>query len=179
MNALNKIILKTAVTGLVWTAVVFCYGLGIFAMSFPGMMASFYDTVGDKRLSTMYHERVYKRNPTPSNLYTILDKSIILKDHGRVIKYFDKFYDLPDYEARVVKIREYKEKRALKDGLTETLWELACNEDNRLRFSYIDALIAKKRIPEAIEAYGEHSEFILEIFREQLKTILGINDEDE
>lgn len=177
MSALNKIIFKTAVAGLVWTAAVFCYGLGIFAMCFPGAMASFYDTVGDKRLSAMYHERVYERNPTPDNLYMILNKSISFNDSNRIIKYFDKFYARKDYATRVAQIREDREKRATADGHTGTMWELASNEDSRLRLAYINAFIELDRLSDALNAYNKHGEFVHEIFHEELKTILGIDNE--
>jgi len=150
VSALNKIILKTAVAGLVWTAVVFCYGLGIFAMSFPGAMARFYDTVGDKPLGAMYHERVYKRNPTPENLYTTLDKFIQIKNHDKVIKYSEKMFKHKDYDRTVNNINKF-----VRDHSKDVPFalELACNADNYLRCSYIEALLAKGRKPEANQVF--------------------------
>ena len=92
MNQLNKIILKTAIEGLVWTAIGFSFGLGVFAMSFPGEMAKFYDTVGNRYLSSMYYGRVYDRDQTEGNLYYALSKAILAENDKNTIKYGAEFF---------------------------------------------------------------------------------------
>ena len=140
MTTLNKIILKTAVAGLIWTVVIFSYGLGIFAMCFPHAMAEFYDTVGNASLSAIYRERIYQRDPTDKNLYYALDKFILAENYDKIVEYSEKLFARPKYNKLIDDINEFKEKRA---GSDQLLLALACNEDNRLRCAYIKALLEK------------------------------------
>jgi len=154
VNALNKIILRTAVEGFVWTMVVFCYGLGIFAMAFPSSMAAFYNAVDNRKLGAMYHERVYQRNPTAENLYLVLHSNTIHGNDAKIIKYGKKLFDETEAE-------EYKKviddvNRHLRARANGNYWELAlgCNEDDRLRRAYIEALVRKGHIDVAREVFG-------------------------
>lgn len=145
VNALNKIILQTAVGGLVWTAVVFCYGMGIFAMIFPGTMASFYDTVGNKTLSAMYHGRVYQRDPADNTkLYTALEKAIAAKDDTKIIKYGTKFFAL-DAAVRNDLLDQVDTHLRLRAGADQLKLGRGCNEDDRLRCRYIQALLKRNK----------------------------------
>ena len=92
MNQLNKIILKTAIDGLVATIVVFCYGWGIFSAAFPNVMANFYDTVGNQRLSAMYYERSFQRTGDHQTLFLVLFYNIQLNNTDKVIQYGHVFY---------------------------------------------------------------------------------------
>ena len=144
MTALNKIILKTAVSGLVWTAVLFSYGFGIFAFSFPRVMVDFMDVVGNTRLSAMYMERIYRRNPTPENLYFALDKFIIAQNNSKIIEFGKKLFDLEDenptiFNSIIDQINEFKKESAADFPLILMI----INEDNRLRTAYIQARLAR------------------------------------
>ena len=150
MNALNKIIFRTAVEGLVWTVIAFCYGLGIFAMAFPTLMANFYDNVGNKRLSAMYHERAFERNPTNENLYRVLDKVILHQDHTKVIKYSKKMFELEDRDLDAFNkiINDVNAQKRALAGNNELILGFV-NEDDRLRSAYIRSLVAKGQTDKA------------------------------
>ena len=150
MTTLNKIILKTAVAGLIWTAVVFSYGLGIFAICFPSVMTDFYVATGDKRLSALYSERSYKRNPNINNLYFALDKFILAKNNAKIIEYSEKLFENKEtYYSIVDQVSEFKRDRAAGDPIT---LGYLCNEDDRLRSSYIGALIKRGKVVDIIRA---------------------------
>jgi hypothetical protein len=142
MNTLNKIMLQTAVSGLIWTAVVFCYGVGIFAVVFPGAMADFYDSVGNKNLSAKYYEQVFKNNPSDKNLYNALSKFITSGNDKKIIKYGGKFFAAESGVRTAVldKVDEYLRSYA---GNDTTALMHGCNEDNRLRCAYIRAILKR------------------------------------
>jgi uncharacterized protein (UPF0332 family) len=151
MSTLNKIIMFTAIQGLIWTAAVFSYGLGIFAKAFPEQMASFYDTVGNPQLSAMYYGRIYNENKNPENLFLVLTKNIDAKDTNGIIKYGNLWFsnNANTREAIITQKDEYLiegvTSRYTAGQLTENEYRAiiaqACNTDNRLRCSYVRALL--------------------------------------
>ena len=141
MTTLNKIILRTAVEGLVWTIVVFSYGLGIFAMSFPGVMANFYDTVGNRRLSAVYHSRVYQRNPSPENLFFAFSRNMDIRNDGRVIRYGIKFFDELDANERDRIVTDVDAHLVTRAGYNTLAIQTATNTEDRLRRGFIRALL--------------------------------------
>ena len=146
MTTLNKIILRTAVEGLVWTVIAFCYGLGIFAMCFPGSMAQFYDLAGNTKLSAMYYGRVYDRSSTNQNLFFALSKSIEAHNNNATIKYGNIwFFGSIDDSARNLLTSDVDD--YLTEGLSQDSKEYkaltAYNTDFRLRRGYIVALMEK------------------------------------
>ena len=164
MSPLNKIILNTAIHGLVWTAVVFSYGLGLFAVIFPGTMAKFYDTVGDKRLSAMYYERVYDRNPSAKNLFFVLEKYISAGNYKKVIKYSEKLFNVDnaeysnsEYQNYVALVSAHIKERASEEMDDDEFIEIISDIDGRLRCAYIEALINRNRESDAKDFFL-HSE---------------------
>ena len=145
MNTLNKIILTTAIQGLVWTAILFSYGIGIFAMAFPAQMASFYDTAGDSKLGAMYHGRVYDRKPSTQNLYYAFSKNVEAKNTKGIIKYGKIWFEKTDEWVRDDITDEVDEVLiASAQGNTVALG-LVGNTDDYLRRGYIRALLARKQ----------------------------------
>ena len=172
MNGVNKLIFKTAAVSLVAVAVVTCYAVGIFAFAFPKPMSNFADALGNKSMSAAYHERVYKRDKTNENLYFALDKFIIAEKHGKVITYFEKFYEKAEYASMVVAVSKYKEERAT--TITDPdVRALVCDEDNRLRVAYIRALVAKHDYINAKGFLVHSGDKILPVFKDYFEELLG------
>lgn len=162
VTVMNRIILTTAVQGLLWTAVAFCYGMGIFAMAFPGQMAKFYDTVGDRTLSALYYGRVYERNKTPENLYNALEKNILANKTGAIIKYGKIWFDGTDRDDVINQVDKYLIERTdanypagisvALDNMRAFVMGRACNTDDRLRTGYIRALLSTNKTADFAEA---------------------------
>jgi len=148
---MNKIILRTAIEGLVWTVVAFCYGMGIFSMCFPGTMAQFYDSVGNKDLSALYYGRIYDRTNTNENLYYALSKNILAHNDSSVVKYGDKWFALEtDTRDKLAsQIDAYLINSAVNDAEIQAL-EMY-NTDFVLRRGYIVALINKGQKDKALD----------------------------
>jgi len=149
MRTLNKIILKTAVEGLVCTIIAFCYGMGVFAMAFPGQMAIFYDRVGDRTLAAMYHSRVYDRHGAPNQLYAALVKNILADNTCQTIKYGNKFF-APEFTTEREAIITAADAQLIEQATAqfptaaasrELLIAKSCNMDDFLRSGYIAALL--------------------------------------
>ena len=141
VNQLNKIIFRTAIEGLVWTIVVFSFGLGVFSMAFPGAKANFYDTVGNHRLSAMYHSRVHARSATPENLFTAFDRNLVAGNSGAIIRYCTAFFvnlEPAERDRIITRVDAHLVQRA---GECEITIAIATNTDDRLRRGFIRALL--------------------------------------
>ena len=157
MTAINKIIVRTAIDGLIGAVVVFCYGLGIFSMCFPGVMADFYDEVGNTKLSAMYYGRVYERTSTNENLYYALSKNILAHSDSAVIKYGNKWFALdPDIQTKLTSQVDVYLTKDLVDGSAEKTALEIFNTDFVLRRGYVVALINKGEKGKATDFLDNH-----------------------
>ena len=155
MNALNKIIFKTAAEGLVAVAVVFCYGMGIFAFAFPGAMASFYDIAGNTRLSALYHTRVYNRSSTPQNLFNALHANIIAGNDSRTIELGERFFDTSFTTQREAILASEDARMVAGAGEGALAIGLGTNTDNRLRMGVVRAHIAQGNNAQAVQMFED------------------------
>jgi hypothetical protein len=151
VNTLNKIIITTALNGLLLTVGVFSFGLGIFAQVFPAEMAKFYDKVGDTHLAAMYYGKIYNSHKNPDNLFYAFTKSIDAKETKNIIKYGDLWFADNYYvrDAVVTRKDEYLiedaaqsyEKGKLNQDAYKLVIATSCNTDDRLRCKYVGALL--------------------------------------
>ncbi|MCL2228678.1 MAG: hypothetical protein FWC00_02485 [Firmicutes bacterium] len=158
-NVLNRIIIVTAAQGLLWTAVAFSYGLGMFAMMFPRQMANFFDNVGNQNLSAIYHTRIFDRTDSAEDLYLALARNISANRHGEVIRLSGIWFDL-DTTVRtgiVVQVDNFLIERA-NEQYTGELRDMVIgfiNTYDTIRRGYIASLFATNNITRANEVFAE------------------------
>jgi len=151
-KSLQHTIIKTGVLTLYFAFVTFSYGIALFGFAFPRAMAQFGDALGAHSSAAMFYERAYKREPTTENLYLVLDRYILARNHRQVVKSGDKFFDMADHDAVIAGVNEYFMERAGENKLNRLRW---CNEKNRLETALIVSLIKTGRAERAATELGE------------------------
>lgn len=102
-------------------------------------------------MSAVYHERVYKRNPTDGNLYRAFSKHMANTNDAKTVKYGEKFLALENYDDIIIDINS----QIYANELTNPSLGFLCNEDNRLRCGLIGAHIRMGNMERAIQLYHE------------------------
>ena len=142
-NAMNAIIIKTAIWSFIGTFIVFGYGLGLFAYFFPRPMANLALSLGNQNMAMRYHERIFLRSDCPEDLYWLVDLAIAADDNRRILLYAPKILEHP-YVIEIMNGYRFNESKHL-----GSLAALFSNEDNRIRSALIEALLAGGNRPQA------------------------------
>ena len=157
---MQQLIIRTSAWTLFFAFTIFSYGLAVFGLIFPGVMAGLGDSLGAANMAGMYYERVYNARKTPENAYTVLERYITAQNHKKVVEYGAKFLEPREYEG--VYQDNYKDiietvnkegyKAAAGDRINLLKWG---NEDNRVKSAYMVALLnAGPMGPARFRLYG-------------------------
>ena len=133
---MKKVALKVALITLLSMIAVGAVVYGAFTLFAPHILGSVCEGLGAGENALYFYEKEYNRNKTTTNLYTILNKSIINSDAERVVKYFEIFYADENYAENVEIINETNHSKTASVLQNVSL----SNADNRLKTRYVSAL---------------------------------------
>jgi len=157
MNSyLNRFILRTSIVGLVYTVVIFSFGLGIFAFAFPRTMANLFDATGNARLSAIYHTRIFDRNPNDTQqLYLALARNVDAGRDNEIIRLGKKFF-LEISETSREQVITIVDNYIIANTSSPSIIALAC-PDNELRRAVIRTLLNNGDFANAKQIFSQIS----------------------
>ena len=133
---MKKLVLKVSVLTVCGILVLLAIVYGSFSLFAPHMLGASFEKIGANNASLYFYEKEYNKNPTTTNLYRVLNKAIIFKNSPKTVEYFEKFYELEDYEQNIDIINKanFVENGSVLENLSLS------NADNRLKVRYVSAL---------------------------------------
>ena len=147
-NMFGQVVFKTGVVTLFVFFTAFSYGAALFGFIAPRTMANFCDVLGADNAAAMYHERIYNSDKTNENLYVMVDRYIATRNKSKIIKHSPKLINEKEFIQR---INDSEETRAR----NKEEYLLLCNEGNRVKYMYTDALLKTQKSARAKTEYME------------------------
>lgn len=155
-QTLTQVIIKTSVVTFCIVFSTFSYGLAVFGWIFPHAMISLSDAIGADNAAGMYCERIYNRDKTPENMYMVLDRYILARNHKKIVIFGSKFLELEEsnkvnceYCKIITRVNSYYESKAGNNNNNLLQWG---NEDSRIKTAYAFALIKTGKLVKARES---------------------------
>ena len=143
----TSLIVKTSALTLL-VLVVFSFLLVlVLSVANPRFMAQITYDLGMDKMSLFYYESNYKNTQDVNDLYDLLTISITNKDDDRIIKYY---YELENY-SRYDEFIAFINNKYLNLNNNSLLKSALYNEDNYLKNKFIEALLNKNKILEALD----------------------------
>ena len=137
-KSLTQVVVRTAAWTLLFAFSAFAYGIALFALACPTVMARFCDTLGAYNAAGMHYERVYNASKTSENLYIVVTVYIAAGNDGKVITFAEILFERPDCAVIIAGANERGKVEAQDNP---RLLVALANEDNRLKCMYIAALL--------------------------------------
>jgi len=143
-KSLQQVVIKTGAWTLFFAFTAFGYGLALFGLVFPKVMADFAQSLGSANMAGMYYERIYNANKTSENAYIALEQYIIAENHKKVVQFAGEFLS-PDgiHQGDYIRIIKAANKAGYEAAAGNKLNMLKWgNEDSRIKSAYMVALLA-------------------------------------
>lgn len=144
---MKKLVLKVSALTIVAILILLAIVYGCFSLFAPHLLGSLFERVGANNASLYFYEKEYNKNQNTTNLYRVLNKAIIFENNDKVIEYFEKFYNLENYEQNIETINEanYNANGSVLENVSLS------NADNRLKTRYVKSLCVASRFDDAFE----------------------------
>jgi hypothetical protein len=162
-DTLSRTIIRTAMVTLFAAVVTFSYGTALLGALFPQTMADLSDMLGASNAAAMYYERIYLRTQKTADLYLVLDRYASAENYDKVIKYMPEFYSearLGERENIIFEINQSGKSYSI----NAEEYVILCNEDNRLRYVHMHAMLMRGDISGAAAVYAAAIDERMEVF---------------
>ena len=134
----NKIIAKTASITLGCLLLLSMLTLSLFTLFNPISLAKLTSSLGLNSLSVYYYELSYKKTEDINDLYSLLNKTMQIRDYEKIISNFELLYNNGSEEYYIL-INELNEQVLTNNSINQARMYIV-NEDRYLKSRYVSAL---------------------------------------
>lgn len=146
--SINKVILKTATVSLLVLFVVTSYVFALVGFVAPRMMANLGWRMNSMGMVANAYLNMYRWNPTTENLYLAVDRMILANRSSQIVRHAPRLFNADDYDDVIAIVSQAKSEAI--DTPSNMIYSFVVNEHDRLRVSYLEALVNRGRFTDAV-----------------------------